>query len=312
MASLTTPPAAPKKGVFKALKAELQQAKQKHGKAIKVFYQTPGPPWPARITRTIPRTDIAQAYDTEEIRVRLWFDSPKFETLPVRVEVDSHKTLPKRLSLLIAAMVEEHWKKELATELSMPEHLRTGWLVDSIFDWCEEKYAKFLQLEPTMLEAYLGFDDHGMTSRRYTLIDPEEQAKQAKEAAEEESSGEQKVTVNVELTEEEKAKDEERKQRKAIERQRVADRERELKRVDAQRKKDEAVRLRELAVQNQRRGIPVETVKKILSKKEKAAIEATKGKGHRTAKTGSRATKFAGPGSKLEREASKKKKKSSK
>lgn len=289
--------AAPKKGVFKALKQEFQQAKQKYGKAIKVFFQTPGPPWPARITRAISRTDIAQAYDVDEIRVRLWFDSPKFETLPVRVEVDAHKTLPKRLALLIAAMVEEHWKNELATELSMPEHLRSGWLVDSIFDWCEEKYAKFLQLEPTMLEAYLGFDDHGMTSRRYTLIDPQEQAQNAHE---EESSGEQKLATDVGLTEEEKAKEEERRRRKALERQRVEDRERELKRLGAERKKEEAVRLREL-------GVDV-SGPKILSKKEKAEIEARKGKGHRTAKTGSRATKYAGPGSKLEKETGKKKK----
>ena len=65
--------------------------------------------------------------------------------------------------------------------------------------------------------------------------------------------GEQKLTVVVELTEEEKEKDEERKRRKALERQRVEDRERELKRLDAERKKEEAVRLRESAIPNQRR-----------------------------------------------------------
>ena len=112
--------------------------------------------------------------------------------------------------------------------------------------------------------------------------------------------GEQKLTVVVELTEEEKEKDEERKRRKALERQRVEDRERELKRLGAERKKEEAVRLREL-------GVDV-SGPKILSKKEKAEIEARKGKGHRTAKTGSRATKYAGPGSKLEKETGKKKK----
>jgi len=304
MSSIAAPPATKKKGVFKALKAELAQAKNKWGPSVKLFWKTPGPPWPARITRIIERTEEAQAYDVEEIRVRLWFDSPHFEQLPVRVEVDPHKTLPKRLCRLIAKEILNHWTNELKIELSMPEHLRSGWLVESTLEWCEAQYISLLQLEPTMIESYLGFDNQGMTSRRFTLIDPDllslEEALKLKNG----NTGETKTTASFTTTrtEEEKQQDEERQKRKALVRQKEQDRTRELKRVEAERKKTEAQRLRELGVE------PVRAP----TKAEKAEMEARKkGQGRRTAKTGSRAHKFVGDGavSKADKKANKKKKK---
>jgi hypothetical protein len=300
MASLlatTKPPPLKKKGKFKALKSELLEVKEKWGSGIKLFWKTPGPPWPVRVTRIIGRTPEAQAYDVDEIRVRLWMDSPDFEQIPVRVEVDSHKTLPKRLANLIAIKILEHWKNELHTEIAMPEHLRSGWLVQNTFDWCEEQFGSFLQLQPSMIESYLGFDDQGMTSRRFTIVESQQLQK------EKESAGETKTTVLLDdRTEEQKQKDEERRKRKALERQKAADRERELKRVEAERKKKEAQRLRELGVDPS--GF------KPLSKAEKAEIEARKrGQGRRTAKTGPRASKYAGPGSALEKKSGNKKNK---
>ena len=308
MASIATAPPK-KKGVFKALKAELQQVKQKWGQSIKLYWTTPGPPWPARVTRTIDKTTEAQAYDVEEIRVRLWFDSSTFDQLPIRVEVDPHKTLPKTLANLIAKDILHHWTEELQIELSMPEHLRSGWLVESTLDWCEEQYAKFLQLAPSMIESYLGFDDQGMTSRRFTLVDPDllslEEAMKLKNGGS--AAGESKTTAasgaTDSRTEEEKRSDEARRKRKALERQKATDRERELKRVDGERKKAEAQRLRDLGLDPS--GF------KPKSKAEKAEIEARKkSQGKRTAKTGSRATKFSGEGSttKAEKKAKKKKK----
>lgn len=281
MASLTTTTEKPKKkGVFKALKMEFQNVKTKWGQQIKIFYSKP--PFPARCTRTIPRTQEAQAYDVDELRVRLWFDSPDIEQLPVRVEVDSQKTLPKSLADLIASAIEKHWKKKLTAELELPEHLRTGWLVQTILEWCETKYGKFLQLDPSLLEGYLGFDDQGMTSRRYTIL-----VKETEEVVEEVEE------KKVELTKEEIAKNEERARRKALEKQKVDDRERELKRVEAGRKRAEAERLREAGV----------VVVKALSKADKAAMKV----GKRQAKTGSRRTKYSGPGSAADKAKGKKK-----
>ena len=286
MASLTTTTEKPKKkGVFKALKMEFQNVKTKWGQQIKIFYSKP--PFPARCTRTIPRTQEAQAYDVDELRVRLWFDSPDIEQLPVRVEVDSQKTLPKSLADLIASAIEKHWKKKLTAELELPEHLRTGWLVQTILEWCETKYGKFLQLDPSLLEGYLGFDDQGMTSRRYTIL-----VKETEEVVEVEEVEEKKV----ELTKEEIANNEERARRKALEKQKVDDRERELKRVEAGRKRAEAERLREAGV----------VVVKALSKADKAAMKV----GKRQAKTGSRRTKYTGPGSAADKAKGKGKKKS--
>ena len=301
MASISADSGQPKKkgtGIFKALKLEFQQVKTKWDSEIKVFYQKP--PFPARVTRTIPRTSAAQAYDVDELRIRLWFDGPNFEELPVRVEVlDRLKTVPKRLADLIAIEIEEHWKAELTTELSLPEHLRSGWLVQTILEWCEDNYGQFLQLEPSVLEGYLGFDHNtGMTSRRYALIDPEEAAKNK---AEEDDSNGKEEKKEATLTEEEIKKNEERIRKKQLSKQKNDDRERELKRVEAQRKKDEAIRLRELGVDT--------TKFKQISKKEKERLAALKGKGIRTAKTGSRRTKYAGPGSALDKAATKKKKK---
>ena len=279
-----------KKGVFKAIKVELAAAKQKYGSDLKLFWKKPGPPWPARATRTVPRPSSAQAYDVDELRVTLWFLSPSIRELPVKVEVLPGKALPKRIADKIAAAVESKWKKKLQSELDLPDHLSTGsWYVEYIFEWVEKKYPALLQLEPKMIESYLGFDEHGMTSRRYTLVDSTaDSGVQIKQAV--------NINTTSELTEEEIAKREEIARKKALEKQRERDRVREAKRVEDIRKKEEAIRLRELGVETG--GF------RPLSKKEMAEKHKSK-QGVRTAKTGSRRTKYAGPGSAIEKAASK-------
>ena len=294
------PAAFKKKGVFKALRGELQACKKKYGKALRLFWQQPGPPWPARATRTIPRTPLAEAYDVEHIKVRLWFLSPRFEEIPVRVEVDPHKTLPRRLAQTIAGAIQDKWEKGLRAEVDLPEHLRSGsWLVEQIFEWAEKKFHKFLQLEPTLIESYLGFDEAGNTSRRYTLVDKTEQEEELQDADsddddEDAAAGEGKAPA------EEDPREREIRLRKEKEKQRKRDREFEEKRLEKERKKAEAIRLRELGVEDTR--------PKQLSKKELAAIAKAKGPGVRTAKTGARAHKYMGPGSKADNEKNKGKK----
>ena len=91
MASLATtdtndgkPKATQKKGVFKALKFEFQQIKSRWDSEIKLMWNRPPPPWPARVLRIIPQTREAEMYDVDELRIRLIINGPNMEELNVR------------------------------------------------------------------------------------------------------------------------------------------------------------------------------------------------------------------------------------
>ena len=58
-----------KKGVFKALKFELQQVKNRWNEEIKLMWTRPPPPWPVRTLRIIPQPKDAEIYDVEELSV---------------------------------------------------------------------------------------------------------------------------------------------------------------------------------------------------------------------------------------------------
>ena len=172
-----------KKGVFKALKFEFQQIKSRWGNQIKLMWNRPPPPWPARVLRIIPQTKDAEMYDVDELRIRLIIKGPNMEDLPIEVEV-AQKTLPKKLQVAISNNMLEKWKEELANELGLPEHLRSGWQVEKMLAYAESNFGSFLRLVPEFLEAYFGSNDDGVTIRRFAIIEPVNEDINAKEKEE--------------------------------------------------------------------------------------------------------------------------------
>ncbi len=296
MASLATtdtndgkPKATQKKGVFKALKFEFQQIKSRWDSEIKLMWNRPPPPWPARVLRIIPQTREAEMYDVDELRIRLIINGPNMEELPVEVEV-AQKTIPKKLQDAISNNILNKWKEELTNELSLPEHLRSGWQLEKMLTYAEKNFGSFLRLVPEFLEAYFGSNNDGVTIRRFAIIEPVKEDLEAKKRKEEEDRKEKerpKTAAELKAIEDGKRLAAERDRQRRIE----AARKLEQKKLEAERKKAEAMALRE-------KGDYVPPPKQ-KSKKELKAEAEYKAKHKRMAKTGPAKKKFDGEGSKL-------------
>jgi hypothetical protein len=275
-----------KKGSFKKIKLELQQMKSKWGDDFKPMWTRPPPPWPVRALRIIRRTEEAEMYDVPDLRIRLVIQSPHLEQFPVNVEI-SNKHLPQRMQLSIAGTIKEKWIAELQKEQDLPEHLRTGWQMDSIFQWCEQQYGALLRVAPEFLESYFGSNDDGVTIRRFAIVVPKkhEETKTKEEQLNEEEN-EAIASAKLEALKLGEKLREEREREKRIKRAREA----EVRAQEAERKKAEAMALRE-------KGVDMSLPKK-LSKKELKAQAEYKAKHKRMAKTGPAKKKYEGPGSK--------------
>jgi hypothetical protein len=279
-----------KKGAFKDLKFELQQIKTKWGDNLKPMWNKPPPPWPVRALRIIPQPKHAEMYDVDELRVRLIVVGPLMEELPVQVEI-AQKSLPAPVRNAISSAIVTKWKNELQNELTLPEHLRTGWQLQQIFEWCEKQYGDFLRLLPGHLEQYFGENNDGVTIRRFAIV--EVVAKEEPKDHDSESSADEDDTkltaAQLEALELGKEMQRERERERRIEQARVA----EQKRLEAERKKQEAMELRE-------KGMFVPKAKP-LSKKELKAEAEWKAKHKRMAKTGPAKKKFEGEGHKAKK-----------
>jgi len=271
---------------FKALKAELVAVK-KRWSDVKLFWKKPPPPWPVRIQRVISQS-APYAFDVDDIKILLFIEGPAIETCPVRVEIGKKCPLPQVLKTRIAKEIKDKWcavlKKQSETATTK------CWFVERLLMWMESQFVDFLRLVPECVETYMGCDAKGATMRRYAIIEPKNEESS-------DSATEEKPVERV-LTEEEIARKkmvEERRQRKQREAAHKAACEREARRQKAMRMKEMGIDI----------GGP-----RIESKKEKAArLAAKKKQGVRMRKTGARATKYAGPGSALEKTLSKKERK---
>ena len=270
---------------FRSLKAELAKVKERWPD-VKLFWKKPPPPWPVRIKKTISQA-APYAFDVDDLTLKLIIESPKMKDLPVRVEFSPKCPLPEELQIKIQEEIENKWKTVLHKQVESTDSRH--WFVERLILWMESSFTDFLRLIPECVETYMGCDTNGATMRRYTIVSPKKDESSEPSEAEE---------TEVELTEEQIAR------RKMVEERRLAkQREAEHKAAcERERKRQQAMRMREMGVEV---GRP-----RIESKKEKQArLAAKKKQGVRMRKTGARATKYAGPGSALEKGLSKKEKK---
>ena len=181
-------------------------------------------PWPIVCQRVIPRPEDARHFDVEQLKVKMCIDgkSPpggcngNAALLPVHVEI-IEPGLPSQLTDKIEAKVEEKWRNDLAKK-GPPG----GWLLKRML--IENNYLPLIQLEPSLIEHYIGCDDDGSSMRRFTILDP-----QALPSGEVESSDE--------IDEEAEARRQEYYRKLAEKRQKAAEEEAERKRIEGERKR---------------------------------------------------------------------------
>ncbi|EOD16664.1 hypothetical protein EMIHUDRAFT_118897 [Emiliania huxleyi CCMP1516] len=157
----------------KALQQEVLAAKSRWGGAIKLSKApagTPTAPLPIGVERTIARPASAEAFDVDDLRVRLLIDGPSASAECVRVEV-SGDALPAQLQAAAAARVAELWGGIL-TKYSLAAPAAGGpFAIERVLAWCETKYTELLNLLPELVEGYDGVNEVGVTIRRYCLVD---------------------------------------------------------------------------------------------------------------------------------------------
>jgi len=266
---------------FKVIKGELVSVKESHKDNVKIWFKKPPPPWPVKLTCNAVQ-EHPYAWDVENLKVRLLIEGPKMEDLPIRVELPGCK-LPEMVQSKVVGLVEEKWKNALKEQLSSSE--TRSWFLPQIVDWVVRNFDLFMRSVPECVEMYMGCNSSGATMRRYTVVEP-------KGSSESEHEEEEK-----ELTEEQlarrRAQEERRLQRERERRHKAA--------CEAEAKKQKAMKMRAMGI---------ETSVRLESKKEREARLAARNKqGVRMRKTGARASKYAGPGSALEKTLSKKEKK---
>lgn len=154
-------------GGMEALQRELKGCKEKWGKEIELSKAEKGEPtypFPVCVTRYTPQPESAQAWDCEEVPVRLVVLDADVTKRSVSVEVPP--IFPGELSGLIEQAVESQWREMLAKE---GDHV---WQLDEIFEWIEAKFDYLLRLVPGYVDHYVGCDNAGASMRRYTLVGP--------------------------------------------------------------------------------------------------------------------------------------------
>ena len=288
------------RGVFKAIKSELQAVKQRWDSGVKLFWKRPPPPWPVKLTMTVPKTvcALADPYDLHELKVQLRITGPNLynlmegEDVPIEVSVPQ-KDVPVSLQRAVSSKIRERWEGLLRKELALPEHLRSGsWFLEDMCAWIEASFFELIRLIPECIEMYLGCDEQGVTIRRYAYCEPVSEEQLAREAAEAEAAiakrkaeaeAKRKAWENRERTPEELEKEERmRQKREARRRERLVKAQQEAQAAEkaAAAARAEAIRRAELGLE------PVGKAQggeKKLTRKERA--------GQRTSKTAPKAHK---------------------
>ena len=153
--------------------------------------EAPNAPLPLCVARTIPRPDVASAFDVDDLTIKLWIDglevgtataatpvdisdegaaassaaAPPADGLPVRVEVDG--PLPKGLYPRIAQYIRDRWAAEIRARGASK-----SWFLEKLLAWAEGAFIELISLDKSLVEQYEGVNDEGMTIRRYTIAEP--------------------------------------------------------------------------------------------------------------------------------------------
>jgi len=250
---------------------------------VKLFWKKPPPPWPVRVSHVVSQP-APYAFDVDEFKVILHVEGPDMSKLPVKVEI-KQSDFPDIVCRRIEQEIVEKWKHVISKQLV--GSATRCWFIERLLQWIDASFGDFLRLVPECVESYMGCDVKGATMRRFTIVAPKKP-----------EDDEPIVEIEVELTEEQKAKQAAILERRAQRRREAAHK----AACEADAKRQNAIRMKELGIDC---GGP-----RVESKKEaEARLAAKRKQGVRLRKTGARATKFAGEGSALAKNMTKKEKK---
>ena len=153
----------------KALQGEVVAVKTRWKADVKLTKapaDAPAYPLPLAVSRRIDRPDTAQAFDVDDMTVKLWVETlDATSSGGVRVEVVAG--VPDALKVRMAAHVQERWNAELAARGA-----GKGWMLEKMLAWAEGAFGDLLLLDPAFVESYEGCDDEGRTIRRYAIVEP--------------------------------------------------------------------------------------------------------------------------------------------
>mmetsp|Transcript_2920 Transcript_2920/g.5303 ORF Transcript_2920/g.5303 Transcript_2920/m.5303 type:complete len:301 (+) Transcript_2920:140-1042(+) len=285
---------------FKELKPELMELQTTWGtqiQAAKTPKGTEGAPFPVKVLLEMEQPSTCSNWDVEWLKVLLVVEGPELDCedpadLPLKVEYPQ-TDLPSDVRKEMAIMTLEYWREAVAAASDAPR-----WRLQETLSWVQSNFDKLLRVIPQCVDWYMGEDKNGISQRRYTITPQVEvviasapvikTGKKTDNDSDDSDSGEVLSPEQRAKKEAYEAKLAESERLKKIQEQRE---EEEYKREIA-RKKEEAMAARErgevIAKPNQ------------MSKKELEEKRKSK-QGVRTSKTGSKATKYAGEGSAIEK-----------
>lgn len=287
---------------FKELKPELVELQNVWGsqlQAARAPKGADGAPFPVKVLLEMQQPPQYSYWDVEWLKVLLVIEGPDLEDPPLSVEFPE-KDLPEEMREKMAALTLAEWK----TAIAKGGHSEPRWHLQETLAWVQSHFDSLLRVMPELVDFYMGVDANDVSQRRYTIVPPKKEepnkvvevtrrkkkktivrdsdSEEDSEGGSEGDASEEDKVVAARLKELEKARREQ------------ACREAQLEQQEAERKKAAAMAARE-------RGDDPSKPKQ-LSKKEIEEKRKSK-QGVRTSKTGSKATKYAGEGSAVEKAA---------
>lgn len=284
---------------FKELKPELMDLQATWGsqiQAAKAPKGAEGAPFPVKVLLEMEQPPACSNWDVEWLKVLLVIEGPELDCedpadLPLKVEYPQ-TDLPSDVRREMAMMTLDQWRATVTAATNAPR-----WRLQETLSWVQTNYDKLLRVIPQCVDWYMGEDQSGISQRRYTItpqvevvIAPAPVIKSSQKTDESNNDSD-----SGELTPEQRAK------REAYE-AKIAESER-LRKIQEQREEEEykreIARKKEEAMAARERGEVIVKPNQ-LSKKELEEKRKSK-QGVRTSKTGSKATKYAGEGSAIEK-----------
>jgi len=229
-----------------------------------------GFPFPMIVQRKIPQPEAAALWDVDFLNIKLKILSKGATTAPVSVQV-MNKLIPKPLKTAISEKLTAQWKADLTAGGG-------AWFLEDIFGWAEAKFVDLLCLCPELVDRY----DTGYSELRYAIKEPAEEPEEEVDEEEEARLAEEAAAAWEAKEMERLIKAAEKKDAEAAEKRKAAEDGLDSD-LDGPRK---------------------------LSKKQQDAMAAAKkaSKGQRWAKAPSKASKFTGDGSAVDKAKSAKQK----
>lgn len=260
-------------GIIKAFRFSSAEAKERWPQEVKVTQakkDAPGFPFPIAVSRAIPRTPAAKAWEVWELKIKLILHSkPQSPGDPanLKVECATDGVLPDKVAHAMAESVQAQWLKfqKRAVNAAAKEQAANApqyiFCCVELFEWAELNYVEILSTLPVFVSRFIGEAATGGNEWHYCIQEPTGPAK------EDVLTEEEKEAARLAEIEHRKREIEEEYQRQLALTERAAER-------------------REMADEL---GGPKP---RQLSKKEQEELAARKrGQGNRTAKTGPKSHK---------------------